>query len=478
MARLARFGMCGASLAFLVGVPAASGAIPNAKTNKVALCFSSPGSSIRPLHVFNDQRSPRACKRRGMRQVKINRRGRRGRVGAQGRAGAQGPVGPRGPVGPHGSPGPATGPAGGALAGGYPNPRLNVSGGPCANGEALTDVSDLAALSCSPGVYWDDDLGNVGAGSNLEGTTGSANSALGWGALQDSTAGSRNSAVGYEALASNVGIDNSALGWAALFSNTTGIFNTAVGSAALEENIDGGTNTAVGHVALQNNTHGGLNSALGYGALNANTMGSVNTAVGTDALGDNTTGSGNVALGPDAGRDRTTGDDNIDIGAGVTGVGGESNTIRIGDQGTQDTAFLAGVSGTNLGAQPAVVVNSDGQLGVEASSRRFKTDIHSIGSMLDRLMDLRPISFRYKPADVSGSNPRQFGLLAEEVAKVYPDLVASGRDGRPYTVLYQQLPVLLLAQVQKQQRQSDALRTQIRDQQAQIDWLMKQVRDR
>lgn len=119
------------------------------------------------------------------------------------------------------------------------------------------------------------------------------------------------------------------------------------------------------------------------------------------------------------------------------------------------------MSGTNLGAQPQVVVNGEGRLGVNASSRRFKTDIRPIGSTLDRLMELRPISFRYRQGDVRGPNPLQYGLLAEQVAKVYPNLVARGGQGKPYTVLYQELPALLLGQVQRQQRQITHLRERL-----------------
>jgi hypothetical protein len=145
--------------------------------------------------------------------------------------------------------------------------------------------------------------------------------------------------------------------------------------------------------------------------------------------------------------------------------------------------FIAGDS-ANVGAQPAALINTTtGQLGINTSSRRFKTDIHPLGSALGRLMALRPVSFRYKRGDVEGPNPLEYGLIAEQVARLYPNLVAYGRDGKPLTVLYQELPALLLAQAQRQQiqierqrLQNKALRAQNRHQQAQIDWLMRHAR--
>lgn len=346
--------------------------------------------------------------------------------GPQGSTGQQGPVGPPGLDGADAIAGPPTGTAGGALAGTYPTPTLNVSGGSCPNGQALVDVSSLAALTCGPGVFDDGEArGNIGVGG------------LSGGFFPSLTTGSENSAHGYAAMASvTSGNDNSAFGAYSLGANTAGNANTALGLQALWKKAAGSGNTAVGSYALQQLTSGNNNVAL----------------------------AGGLSLG--------SGDNNVYIAGqppGSPGSASESSTIRIG--GPQTRAFLAGVSGTNLGAQPAVVVNAEGQLGVNTSSRRFKTDIHPIGSALDRLMALRPISFRYRRGDVQGANPIQYGLLAEQVSQVYPNLVARGRDGRPFTVLYQELPALLLAQVQRQQRQ-------IAHQQAQIRWLVRRARGR
>jgi len=408
--------------------------------------------------------------------------------------------------------GPPSGAAGGTLSGTYPDPSLHVTGGPCANGQALTNVSSAAALTCGPGVYSSAN-DNVAAGPNPFGScanckenvavgpsmltqnTGSANSALGVGALANNKYahynsafgagalssndyGGSNSAFGYRALAENAGVNqgsNSAFGARALAEHATGEGNTAVGVGAMGEDKNGKENSALGLGALRLNETGEDNVAVGVLAMFLNETGGTNSALGDRALLNNTSGEGNVALGSSAGIELTTGDNNIDIGTAVSGPAGESNTTRIGKQGTQNATYLAGVSGSNIGANPSVVVNGEGRLGVETSSRRFKTDIHLIGAELDRLMKLRPVSFRYRRGDVRGPDRVQFGLIAEQVAKVYPNLVARGGDGRPYTVLYQELPTLLLAQAQRQQAQIAHQRRQIGTLRAKVSWLMRHV---
>lgn len=356
--------------------------------------------------------------------------------------------------------GPPTGSAGGALAGIYPNPTLKVTGGPCANGQALTNVSSGAVLTCAPGVYSDGNS-NVAAGPNpfplLLGADG--NSALGRDALSSVTTGNGNSALGQGALqADTTGLNNSAVGRHSLLSNTTGDANSALGFGSLYLNTTGLQNTAVGDSALVFNTNGDQNTALGINAMTSNNSGSQNVAVGI--------GAGYFLQG----------DNNIDIGAFVGGLGNESNTTRIGLQGSQERTFLAGVSGvTTGGVASPVLVDSEGQLGTTSSSRRFKQDIRPLGSQVRKLMALKPVSFRYRRSFVHGANPVQFGLIAEQVAKVYPDLVVNGRDGKPSAVAYQELPALLLAQVQEQQRRYNALKAQNRQQQKQIKWLIRQA---
>ena len=374
-----------------------------------------------------------------------------------------------------------SGPAGGALSGSYPSPTLNVSGGPCANGQALTNISPFGSLTCKPGIY-SDASNNVAAAPlpwpHLDPSLAGANAAFGDRALEANTSGGSNSAFGFAALLSNIGGGgNSAFGQGTLKVATNGNNNSAFGSETLGSTI-GNNNSAFGSEALSHDTVGNDNSALGAYALQENTTGSRNVAVGQHALWQNTTGSDNVAIGPAAGAPLVTGSNNVYLASDNIGTAAESNTIRIGSPGTQSATFLAGVSGTNLGAQPQVVVNGEGRLGVETSSRRFKTGVHPLGPVAGRLMKLHPVSFRYRQADVQGRSRVQYGLLAEQVARVYPNLVTRDKGGKPYTVLYQQLPALLLAQVQKQQRENNALRTKIRDQQAQIDWLMRHVRRR
>jgi hypothetical protein len=256
--------------------------------------------------------------------------------------------------------------------------------------------------------------------------------------------------------------------------NLIGNGNVAVGPEALVNNVSGAGNTAVGRDALSGPApSANFNTAFGAGALPSNTTGANNVALGSNTLMENTSGSNNVAIS--GGNLLTTGNNNVDISA--QGVAGESNTIRIG-QG-QTKTFLAGVFGVTTGGPASpVLVDGNGQLGTTSSSRSFKRDIRPLDSMSEKLMALRPVSFRYKRSYVHGPSALQFGLIAEQVAKVYPNLVVYGRDGKPSAVAYQELPALLLAQAQRQRRQNNALRAQIRRQQGQINWLMRQVRRR
>jgi hypothetical protein len=275
-------------------------------------------------------------------------------------------------------------------------------------------------------------------------TTGSANTAFGQGALTTNTTGNFNSATGTQALYSNtLGSDNTATGSEALYVNTTGNYNTASGFNALYNNTVGNYNNASGYFALRNNTGGSQNSATGVQALVNNKTGNFNTASGTDALYSNTTGSSNIAEGYKAGYSLTTGSNNIDIGN--VGVAAESGTIRIGTASTQTAAYIAGIYGTSVTGN-AVVVSSTGQLGVTVSSERFKTAIAPMGSASAKLLQLRPVIFHLKTAP---KGALQYGLIAEEVAKVYPDLVIRDEKGRIDGVRYDELAPMLLNEVQK-----------------------------
>ncbi len=279
-------------------------------------------------------------------------------------------------------------------------------------------------------------------------TTGGSNTAAGYHALFSNSAGSDNTANGTNALQSNTtGNQNTASGVGALFLNTTGNFNTASGLGALGQNTTGNQNTASSWGALPANTTGSSNTASGAPSLQSNTTGSFNTASGVDALEHNTTGSSNTALGFNAGTNLTTGNNNIDIGN--AGVAGESGITRVGTIGTQTAIFVAGIRETPIAGGVAVGITVDGQLGVKASSARFKEAIKPMDKASEAILALRPVSFRYKKElDPEGS--RQFGLVAEQVAKVDSDLVARDGEGNPYTVRYEEVNAMLLNEFLKE----------------------------
>ena len=289
-------------------------------------------------------------------------------------------------------------------------------------------------------------------------TLGHWNTASGAETLYSNTTGAANTAGGYRALYSNTSAYfNTATGHMALFNTTTGEINTASGASALYSNSTGYYNTATGVSALHNNTTGYYNTASGVDALSSNSTGSKNTASGVSAL-FNATGSRNVALGYNAGYNITTGANNIVIGAGQPGRSDDSGVIRIGTNTLQNKAFMAGIRGVTTGRANAVpvIVDANGQLGTISSSRRVKEDIQPMGSISERLLDLRPVTYRYKQAYEDGGKPLQFGLVAEEVAQVFPELVVYNEDGEPETVSYHLLATLLLNEYQKEHSASQA----------------------
>ncbi|MFO1303327.1 MAG: tail fiber domain-containing protein [Burkholderiales bacterium] len=270
--------------------------------------------------------------------------------------------------------------------------------------------------------------------------------------------GQANTGVGASALgALAAGQSNSAVGAFAMQKNTAGSFNTAAGRSALQNNLIGNNNTAMGYSVLLNAT-GDLNTGLGAAALNLNTTGVHNVAVGATALQFNTTGSHNIAIGSNAGNGYNTGDYNIAIGS--PGQGGEAATIRLGSS-NQTRTFIAGIRGVTTGSNDAVnvVIDSNGQLGTVSSSRNAKYDIADMGEASEVLMKLHPVTFRYRAHE--GAGPRQYGLIAEEVAEAAPDLVAPSRDGGVETVYYQHLAPMLLNEYQKQQHTIDAQQAEI-----------------
>ncbi len=297
-------------------------------------------------------------------------------------------------------------------------------------------------------------------------TTGDNNTANGHAALLDNTTGNNNTANGASALRGDVlerqtGSQNTATGFETLFRNKTGSNNTATGASALYSNTTGFFNAANGIQALYSNTTGYDNTANGANALVSNTIGIKNTANGAFALSSNTTGSSNIALGLSAGTSLTTGDNNIDIGN--SGVAGESNTIRIGTSGTQTATYLAGIRGVAIaGAQP-VGVNANGQLGVRGSSARFKDAIRPMDKASEAILSLHPVSFRYKK-ELDPDGIPQFGLVAEQVEKVNPNLVAYDEQGKPYTVRYEAVNAMLLNEFLKEHRRVAALEVKMAQQ--------------
>jgi hypothetical protein len=293
---------------------------------------------------------------------------------------------------------------------------------------------------------------NTATGINalLSNTTGSNNTGNGANTLLNNTTGSQNMASGANALFINTtGSGNTATGAFTLVQNTTGSDNTATGINALLGNTTGNDNTANGAGALFANTTGGSNTATGAGALVFNTTGGSNTANGATALLHNTTGSNNIALGSNAGINLTTGSNNIDIGA--RGVAGESNTIRIGAVGLQKTAYMQGISGATVASGVTVIVGSNGHLGTVTSSARFKEAIKPMDKASEAILALKPVTFRYKH-ELDPQGIPQFGLVAEQVEKVNPDLVVRDADGKLNTVRYEAVNAMLLNEFLKEHR--------------------------
>jgi hypothetical protein len=327
----------------------------------------------------------------------------------------------------------------------------------------------------------------IGANALSSNDNGAYNTAIGYSALISNTAGNSNTASGYQALWSNsTGGDNTALGSWTLFSNNTGSSNIAIGDVALTSNTTGNQNTATGNIALYNNTTGNQNTATGYNALSGNTTGLNNTASGVNALSNNTTGNGNIALGFNAGLNLTTGSGNIDIGS--PGTAGESRTIRLGKIGSQTNTFIAGINGVTVAGGVGVIIDTNGHLGTVVSSERFKENVQPMDKASEAILALKPVSFHYKQEIDPDSIP-QFGLVAEEVDKVNPDLVARDADGKAYTVRYEAVNAMLLNEFLKahhkvealekamaeQQKENAAMRAMLKEQAAQIQKVSAQL---
>ena len=298
--------------------------------------------------------------------------------------------------------------------------------------------------------------GNTAEGQSalLSLTTGIYNTAVGFFSLRSNTDGQFNTAIGAGTLLLNTADRNTATGAGALLSNTTGANNTANGAFTLFNNTTGGANTANGIGALSSNISGSSNTAVGNGALTSNTTGDGNTAVGT-ALANNTTGSNNIALGVGAGFFVTTAGDVICIGAS--------------GQNLSSSCYIGNIWNQSGGSQ-AVYVNSDGKLGAQVSSRRFKDEIKPMEQTSEVIYRLKPVSFRYKQ-EIEPTRPLGFGLIAEEVEEISPHLVTRGRDGQVNAVRYDAVNAMLLNEVLKEHRNVEDLEATITRQQKQIEAL-------
>jgi hypothetical protein len=336
---------------------------------------------------------------------------------------------------------------------------------------------------------------SLGLGTGFSDTSGSANTFIGDTAGYANGSGYANTFLGYAAGNLNTtGTNNTFVGAADGVSNNIGELNTFVGSIAGNANTTGSDNVFLGYATGAANISGGDNTFLGIAAGSLNASGSGNLFVGANAGASNTTGSFNTFVGDIAGINNTTGQLNTFIGAYNAGLnnttgsydvyinnwgppsGTESHTMRIGDPSYQANTYIAGIYGSVIGGNAvAVYVDSDGQLGTVVSSRRFKEQIHDMGDSSSAMMKLRPVTFLYKPEYDKGPRTLQYGLIAEEVAEVYPDLVAYDPDGKPYTVKYQYVTTMLLNEVQKQYRRAEAEAEVIKSQEQRISELEQRL---
>jgi len=307
-------------------------------------------------------------------------------------------------------------------------------------------------------------------------TNGAGNTGVGWYSLFLNSAGNYNTGVGAGTLALNNADSNTAVGTAAMLLNTSGTANVAVGTDTLLYNDSGSFNTATGDNALFSNTIGAENTANGYSAMSANTEGSFNTAIGVGALNTNTIGAGNTAIGDGAGLN-ITGDGNVCIGHLVIGAAGLNDTTWIRNINTTGQGFVAGTNNY------VTVRMTDGRLGYSAivSSRRYKEDIKPMDKASEALLALKPVTFRLR-GELDPSHRPQWGLIAEEVEKVNPDLVDRNNKGEVESVRYDMVNAMLLneflkehATVQELKREIAGLNASLKKQAAQIQKLTAKV---
>jgi hypothetical protein len=366
----------------------------------------------------------------------------------------------------------------------------NTSEGYQALINVTTGVNDTA-FGC--GALFADTTGSentaTGSGALNRNTTAGANTATGYKALSQNTNGGANTANGAGALFSNIGgYNNTATGYHALANNTgtagddpNGFANTANGADALYSNTIGEENTAIGYQALFSNTIGIANIAVGFKALYSGTDGGNNIAIGFQALYFNT-GVRNIAIGDTAGSSLTTGDLNIYIAN--QGVDVESRTIRIGTTAAnsanyQSNTYIAGIYGVPIANSATVVVDASGHLGTAvgaSSSRRFKDGIKPMDKASEAILALKPVTFRYKK-ELDPEGIPQFGLVAEDVAKVNPDLVVRDDKGQIYTVRYDAVNAMLLNEFLKAHRSAEEQAEKVQNLEATVASLVATVKE-
>ena len=348
-------------------------------------------------------------------------------------------------------------------------------------------------------------------------TTGAANTATGWRSLFTTSTGSFNTGVGAGTLTLNNADSNTAVGAAALLLNTTGIENTAVGTAALVHNdtsqqntatgafalsnhVSGNANTAIGANALFNDATGQINTAVGAGALFTvnngfngsfntavgaaalgNNTNADNTAVGASALGNNTSGHDNTAVGVSALSSNTTGSNNIAIGALSAGqsVSTASHVISIGSQGgnNDNSCWIGQIFNASSPSGSAVFIDANDRLGTVTSSKRFKEDIKAMDKASEALFALKPVSFHYKK-EIDPTRTSQFGLVAEDVEKVDPELVVRDKEGKAYSVRYDQVNAMLLNEFLKEHHKVEKLEATVADLAEQLQKITAEVQMR
>jgi Chaperone of endosialidase len=320
----------------------------------------------------------------------------------------------------------------------------------------------------------------TGANALFFNRDGESNTAVGVDALIANTAGNLNTAIGSEALhgTNSTGSFNTAAGARALLSNQTGGVNLAAGYSAMEANISGFYNVAIGGFALGTNTGGSYNVATGANALYYN-KGSSNTGTGHQALQNNTTGNYNVALGYQAGNNLTTGSNNIVIGANVLGAAGDANKIRIG-KSIHAATYIGGiynksVSSNTTGGGIPVLVDSTGKLGTVKSSARYKEAIKPMDKASEAILALEPVTFRYKQ-ELDPDGVTQFGLIAEHVEKVSPELVVRDEDGKISTVRYEAVNAMLLNEFLKEHRKVEEQQAMIREMKAAVAQQQQEIK--